>query len=97
MQSVIDVRAPTNGTATSAAAARAVQHRVASDCARILDLLRTKLWSGATCDEVEQLLGLSHQTCSARFRQLALNGRIFKSGDVRPTRTGCDAVVWRIA
>ena len=40
----------------------------------------------STCDEVEQVLGLSHQTCSARIRELVVLGRIKSTGVKRRTR-----------
>ena len=49
---------------------------------------------GATCDETEQALGLSHQTCSARFNDLSRTGRIYISGLRRPTRSGRQANVY---
>lgn len=52
---------------------------------------------GATCDEIEHLLALSHQTTSARCRRLAVLGRIVDSGERRKTRSGRNAVVWRVA
>lgn len=49
---------------------------------------------GATCDEIETQLNLSHQTASARIRALAKLGRIADSGNRRKTRSGRNAVVW---
>jgi len=49
---------------------------------------------GLTCDEVEELLHIKHQTASARIRELALTKRIEPIGG-RPTRSGRKAVVWR--
>jgi Fic family protein len=51
---------------------------------------------GLTCDEVEVLTGLKHQTASARIRELALLGVIQENGK-RPTRSGRNAVIWRLA
>jgi predicted Rossmann fold nucleotide-binding protein DprA/Smf involved in DNA uptake len=47
-----------------------------------------------TCDALEQLTGLSHQTASARLRGLVLRQRIQDSGTRTRTRTGRLAVVW---
>jgi Fic family protein len=47
---------------------------------------------GLTCDEVENLLGLSHQTASARISELKAMGELVKRG-VRPTRSGRNAAV----
>lgn len=50
-----------------------------------------------TCDEVEIVTGLKHQTASARIRELALKGLIKDSGKRRLTRSGRKAVVYEPA
>lgn len=50
--------------------------------------------AGCTCDEVEQLLGLPHQTVSARIRELVQGGRVEYGDRYRPTRTGVLARVY---
>jgi response regulator of citrate/malate metabolism len=51
---------------------------------------------GATCDEVELRLGISHQTCSARITELKRDEQIgWIKGDRRATRTGRSAQVYR--
>lgn len=68
--------------------------------ARDIDLIAGALGRyariGATCDELELTLALSHQTCSARVREMARRGMIKDSGRTRPTRTGRQAIVWQI-
>lgn len=49
---------------------------------------------GATCDECEIALFMSHQTCSARINELHNRDWLFDSGERRPTRSGRMAVVW---
>lgn len=49
---------------------------------------------GLTCDEVEALLGMRHQTASARLRELAKAEAIIDVGRRRQTRSGRQAVVW---
>ena len=49
---------------------------------------------GMTSDELEMTIGMRHQTASARIRELAMNGRVFDSGQRRQTRSGRKAVVW---
>ena len=49
---------------------------------------------GATCDEVEQALGLSHQTASARVHELAQLGDLVDSGHRRKTRSNRNAAVY---
>lgn len=50
----------------------------------------------ATCDELEVLLGLSHQTCSARVREAVLHDRIYDTGRRRRTRSGRMARVYTV-
>ena len=61
---------------------------------RVLDHRAT----GATCDELELLLGVSHQTASATLRDLqgrrGIQRAIVDSRARRPTRTGRPAIVW---
>lgn len=49
---------------------------------------------GATDDEIERTLGMSHQSASARRNSLAADGWLVNSGRKRNTRTGSPAAVW---
>lgn len=49
-----------------------------------------------TCDAIETVTGLSHQTVSARLRGLVLREQIEDSGQKARTRSGRWAVVWRV-
>lgn len=49
-----------------------------------------------TCDEVEVLTGLKHQTVSARIRELVIMKAIEDTGDRRMTRSGRTARVYAI-
>lgn len=51
---------------------------------------------GTTCDRLEVLLGMSHQTASARINDLARAGRIVDSGRREKTRTGRNAICWKV-
>jgi hypothetical protein len=51
---------------------------------------------GRTCDELEEVLGLSHQTCSSVVTGLRKDEKIIDSGERRPTRYDCDAIVWML-
>lgn len=62
--------------------------------AQLLDCIRKQGAHGITDDEMEQLLGLKHQTVSAQRRQLVKQGYIHDSGKTRPTRSGRRATVW---
>jgi hypothetical protein len=75
----------------------AAQHSIAPHCSelqeRILGLLRG---SPMTCDRIEALTGLRHQTCSARVRELAQSGAIYDTGARGKTRSGRAAIVWGV-
>lgn len=62
--------------------------------ARVLTYITSQGNRGATCDEAEAALGLSHQTTSARLRELAIASSVMDLGERRPTRSGRSAVVW---
>jgi len=49
---------------------------------------------GRTCDEVEQIMSLTHQTASARITELAARAQIIDSGVRRLTRSGRNARVY---
>jgi hypothetical protein len=49
---------------------------------------------GATCDEAQLQLGMTHQSCSPCFTALSKEGRIADSGTRRRTRSGRNATVW---
>lgn len=90
------------GSETSKLAAEQNSSR-GNDIARILEYLAYRI-DGATCDEIETALGMSHQTASARCRDLKRNEfavtRIDQSTGKtvrRPTRTGRLAEVLFIA
>ena len=82
------------GSDTSAAAARLVARDVQTMKETIAAFIKNKNWFGATCDEVERALKMSHQTASARIRGLFKNGRLKDSGQRRMTRSKRKATVW---
>ena len=59
-------------------------------------LAMLKRLQGATCDEAQTLLGLTHQSCSPCFTWLSKDGQIYDSGQRRVTRSGRKAIVWRV-
>jgi hypothetical protein len=81
-----------NGVATSNAAAVSISGAAGALRARVLHVI-TEL-GGATCDEVECVTDLKHQTASARVYELHTRGKIVDSGERRATRSGRDAIVW---
>ncbi len=52
---------------------------------------------GLTCDEVEEILDMRHQTISPRVNELMNQGLISDSGLRRKTRSGHEAAVWIVA
>ena len=88
------------GSETSRQAAISIQADTNRLRKRVLHYIDRNLGYGATCDEVEVESGLSHQTCSARFRELAQRGQIIPKVDsegkpvTRKTRSGRAAQVW---
>lgn len=62
--------APHNGTETSVQAASSIKPHVNRLGRQVLDCIAASP-AGMTCDEVEAITHLAHQTCSARFRDLA--------------------------
>lgn len=82
-----------NGS-TSKDAATSVAPKAAALRLRILSELQLRGDVGATCDELEQAMDLSHQTASARLRELVLKGSIVDSGVKRLTRSSRSAIVW---
>ncbi len=84
------------GSDTSRAAAEAMPlSKAAADCARVLEVLRHLGEYGATVDELEVLLELRHQTCSARVSEMANKfGTLKDSGLRRLTRSRRFATVW---
>jgi hypothetical protein len=55
---------------------------------RIVDFIASQKERGATCEETEAALGLTHQTCSARISELRQANKIRSSGARRLTHSG---------
>lgn len=81
---------------TSREALKSQKDKAPTDCGAILARLKQRR-TGLTCDALETLLSMSHQTASARLRDLAMRGDIRDSGKRRKTRTGRTAIVWQVA
>ena len=62
--------APHNGTETSRDAAESIKPHVNAMAAKVLKCI-SQMPQGLTCEQVEQILGMKHQTASARIRDLA--------------------------
>jgi predicted transcriptional regulator len=79
---------------TSKDAAKSMEPKASALRIRILSELQVRASFGATCDELEQAMSLSHQTASARLREMVLAGSIVDSEQKRRTRSGRGAIVW---
>ena len=88
-------RKPYTPRETSLEAHKSQKDKAPVDASKILAyIIREDRPKGATCDEIEVALSLSHQTASARVRDLFKAGSIRDSGLRRNTRTGRKATVW---
>lgn len=82
---------------TSRNAAKSIREGAAKLRERVRVAIARREHYGATCDELESLLEMRHQTCSARVHELAKVGAIVDSGERRKTRSGRKAAVYRAA
>lgn len=87
---------PYGGTAAVSLAARLSISEEAMDAMKkkVVDLIAE---TPSTCDELEVITGLIHQTCSPVIRALFKAGWLEDSGDRRPTRRNRAAIVWQIS
>lgn len=88
---------PHNGVSTSIAAAESMREHSVRILTHVVSYIEGCAAFGATSDEAELALGLSHQTCSARFHQAHRSGLIIRTAFKRRTRSGRDAFVYRYA
>ena len=77
----------------SNAARMATLPRLKTRKRKILDAIAFR---ASTDDELEQALGIRHQSLSSARRSLVLDGLVEKSIESRETSSGCLAQVWRI-
>ena len=88
------------GNDTSEAAAMSKRSSAPTDRAEILAIFEGEDVGepeGFTCDEIEAITGLRHQTASARIRELVLMDRLCVTEQRRPTRSGRTARVYSVA
>lgn len=78
---------------TSRAAAREIIPHLSTLQIEVFSLI---LEEPRTCDEIEHVSGMRHQTASARVHELNRRGFISPSGVERPTRSGRKAIVWKV-
>ena len=84
-----------NGTDTSIAAAESIKPIRAVEQRRVLRMFELYR-DGLTCDRIESMTGMSHQSCSARIRDLVIAGAIRDTGRTQPTRSGRAARVYEL-
>lgn len=82
------------GRETSMLAALSVAEHTSALRWKVYRLIAKEGLEGLTCDEVEILTGLKHQTASARVYELHKGGYIVDSDKRRKTRSNRDAIVW---
>ena len=82
------------GSATSKAAAASMVAIAPSIKRRIYDFILSRGARGATDDELEVALDLTHQTASSRRYALAQAGAVKRTDEKRPTRSGRSAFVY---
>jgi hypothetical protein len=85
---------PSNGTATSDAAAASIKPILNELQARVLAFLREQGDAGATAQEIESGAGLGGSTVRPRLIELRRRGDVVDSGRTRPTASGRQAAVW---
>lgn len=73
---------------------KAIAGKVTELEASIMVFIKGRPTLGATCDEIEVALDLSHQTCSSRIHNLMRINQIKDSGSRRKTRSGRGARVY---
>lgn len=93
---LFDGRPPSEPVDTSMMAALEALPNVGKQHRAVLHILHRRGSNGATDDELEVALQLSHQAVSARRRELVLKGLVRDSGRRRATRRGRQATVWEV-
>lgn len=81
-------------SATSLAAAEAIQPKLGALQAWVLDYIRACKHYGATDEQMQHAMSLGANTQRPRRRELQLAGLIKDSGRTRATASGRQAVVW---
>ena len=82
-----------DGSDTSRAAATSIGSGERAKI-RVMQAMRDCGKNGATCEEIELLLGMRHQTTSARIRELTKIGLVVDTGLRRTNTSGCTARVY---
>jgi len=82
------------GSETSKDAAESMESSAESYEIMVLNFVRNSGTRGATADECQSALGLTHQNGSARVSMLARRGAIVRTDAKRKTRQGRGAFVY---
>jgi len=85
------------GSETSEEAADSMERAAPGYEAAVFGFILRRGAQGATSDEVQEALGLTHQNGSARVSTLAKRGLLVLNGVKRPTRAGRRAGVYVVA
>lgn len=89
---------PSNGTATSEAAAASLDPKVLNDQhQRIMRALWRVRGKGLTDEEVQQATGLNPSSERPRRGELLTGGWVRDTGETRSTRSGRQATVWDVS
>lgn len=83
-------------SATSVAAAQAIEPTAGTLRAEVLKYLRSRS-DGATDEEIQQALAMPQNTERPRRIELCRLHLVADSGMTRPTASGRQAVVWKVA
>lgn len=87
----------TDAPATSREAALSMVGAAKRQRPDVLAFLIERGDAGATDAEIEDALGMRHQSASPRRGELVAAGLVVDSGKRRPTPSGRRAIVWRVA
>ena len=87
---------PANGTATSIMAADAIKPHADTLRLQVLECIRDAGRAGMTDEQVQDALGMPGNTERPRRRELFMAGRIVAAPEMRKTRSGRMANVWRV-
>lgn len=72
-----------------------IESRLSDLQLKVYDLIKLAGWEGKTCDEIEDLLGATHQSISARVHELEKKLKLIeRRGITRKTRAGRQAGVF---
>lgn len=83
-----------SGSPTSRAAADSMRRPASGMRVRVLELIANFGSYGLTCEDVERLLQMRHQTAGPRIKELKDVGLVIDTGRTRPTSSGRQAAVY---